>query len=62
MPLDLTLDLPATPVLVSQLVGGREALLSGNQWSPPPSHPAKMEESQQLFCPDWGSLVWRNDG
>ena len=27
---------PTTPVLVSQLVGGQEALLNGNQGSPPP--------------------------
>ena len=29
--LDMTTNLPTTPVLVSQLVGGHEALLSGNQ-------------------------------
>ena len=29
--LDFTLNLPTTPVLVSQLVGVHEALLSGNQ-------------------------------
>ena len=29
--LDFTPNLPTTPVLVSQLVGGHKALLSGNQ-------------------------------
>ena len=35
---------------------GAEALLSGNQWLPPPSHPTKMEEPQTAVSPLLGLI------
>ena len=42
--------------------GGHKALLTDNQWLPPPSHQQRWKSHRQLFRPDWGSSVWRTDG
>ena len=53
--LDITPNLPTTPVLVSQLVGGHEALLSDNQWPPPPS--STKHQYATLMSPNQGKTA-----
>ena len=59
-------NLPITPVLVSQLVGGHKALLGWQPViaSPPPVIQQTMQEPQTAVYLDWSSrlTVWRTDG
>ena len=47
---------------IETMARGTQSPICCNQWSPPQSFNKWWKSHRQLFCHDWGSLVWRTDG